>query len=146
ADDRSRGLGYLAFDHDCTTGSWSATVISKNEKLDSGYELALDGADRPHVAYTLDYNVALATGDGGTFTTKLAAASTALPADQIFLNYNCTVGGWLFHDPSIAITADGHTRLGFQARDASVAGSTTDHTHGSCVAGTDMTWSRFASL
>lgn len=141
-DDNLRALAYLACDRDCLGNSWTASVVSKTDKLGSGYAIALDGKGLAQIAYTLDYNIALASIDAtGKLGMVMAAAATQLPADQIFLNYNCTVGGWLFSDPSVAMV-NGKARIGFQARDISVAGATTDHTHGACVAGTDMTWSR----
>ena len=155
SDAGARGLAYFECDGECTGDHWSAALVSSNQKLGSGASLALDAHDRPRIAYTLDYDIALASCDGNctnatagatSWTPSKVEGSAELPADQIFLNYNCTVGAWLFHDPSLALGADGRAHVGYQAMDASAAGSTNDPSQPSCVAGTDMTWTRLALL
>jgi hypothetical protein len=70
-----------------------------------------------------------------------------IPADSIFLEWNCTIGAWFLHSPSIALTPQGKPRIGYQIRDVSGAGaSNPDPTKPGCTAGTDMTLSRLAAL
>ena len=66
--------------------------------------------------------------------------------DRIFLEWNCTIGAWFLHSPSIALTSDGKPRVGYQSRDVSGGVSRPDPTKPRCVAGTDMTFSRLGLL
>ena len=56
------------------------------------------------------------------------------------------MAAWFLHDPSIALTPEGAPRVGYQSRDISGGLGQADPTRPSCVAGTDMTWSRLAVL
>jgi hypothetical protein len=103
--------------------------------------------------YTLNYNIGLAYCDtepcgGPTSNWDLTKVelSTEVPADEIFLWENCTIGAWFFHSPSIALTKDGKPRVGYQARDISGGVTQPDPTKPRCTAGTDMTWSRLSLM
>ena len=95
---------------------------------------------------------ALARCDAADCTTEDAAWSldtvehaTDIPTDNIFLFPNCTVGGWLLHDPSLALRPDGSPVIAYSARDISAGGvTTTDPNEPACVAGTDMILGRIA--
>lgn len=148
-----KSVVYMTCDSDCSADHWKAIMISDHEKLGSGLDLALDGNDKPRLAYTLDYNIFLFSCDAdecvdGEPKWDLAKveASSELKPDAIFLQTNCTIGAWFFHDPSIAITPSGQPRVGYQARDISGGTSKPEPNKPSCVAGTDMTWSRLALM
>ena len=144
---------YFACDADCGNDHWKATAVSEHDKISAGLDLALDANDRPRLAYSIDYNIGLLFCDEADCSTATAKwdltkveLGSELPADQIFLETNCTVGAWFFHNPSIALTADGHPRIGYQARDISGGVQHPEPTKADCVAGTDLTWSRVAIL
>jgi len=147
-------LIYFACDTNCKDGnSWSGIILSNHSELSEGFDLALDANDKPRIAYTLDYNIGLLHCDSADCTTEDAAwdlevveAGSDMPADDIFLYPNCTVGAWFLHSPSIALTPSGRPRVGYQARDISGGWTTTDPTKPPCTAGTDMTLSRLAIL
>ena len=146
-------LVYMACDEDCSTDHWKAIGLGEHDKLDAGLDLALDANDHPRLAYTLDYNIVLfscdeascAVGDPKWDLVKVENSSE-LKADEIFLETNCTIGAWFFHNPSIALTPSGQPRVGYQARDISGGVSKPEPNKPGCTAGTDMTWSRLALM
>lgn len=152
-DSGSRRIIFGQCDSDCVHDNWQFTALNNDSKIDAGLDLALDANDKPRLVFTQDYNIGMYHCDdaqcGGMNSnwgmTKVELGSD-LPADQIFLNTNCTVGAWFFHTPSIAITSDGKARVGYQARDLSGGFGHPDTPNSDCVAGTDMTWSRIALL
>lgn len=155
AQNAKRALVYFECEGDCRAAGakWEGTVVSDHEKLGVGADLVLDGQDRPRYVYTLDYNIILGRCDGpgcagpeAPWSLTKVEMGADMPPDQIFLYPNCTVGAWFLHSPSIALTADGQVRVGYQARDVSGGLSRPDKTKPACVAGTDMTWSRLALL
>jgi hypothetical protein len=138
---------------DCAgANAWTAMVLSASDDLQNGFDLALDAADHPRVAINLGYNIGLARCDGADCTAERATWDLAtvehasdIPPDHIFLWPNCTVGGWLLHDPSLALHADGSAVIAYSARDISAGGvHTTDPDQPACVAGTDMILGRIA--
>jgi hypothetical protein len=137
---------------DCTTdGAWTASVLSDSDDLQQGFDLALAG-DHPRIAINLGYNIGLArcddadcTAEGAAWNLDTVEHATDIPTDNIFLFPNCTVGGWLLHDPSLALHADGSPVIAYSARDISAGGvTTTDPGEPACVAGTDMILGRIA--
>ena len=152
-DDFKRNVTYFECDADCIEDRWRATRLVETQKLGAGIDLALDGAEHPRFVHTVDYSIGLGRCDSAQcgnddskwVITKVENGSDMKP-DEIFLYDNCTVGAWFLHSPSLAITPDGRPRVGYQARDISGGTKVVDKTKGSCVAGTDMTWSRLALL
>ncbi len=153
-DTLKRNITYFACDDDCTASGWQGSVLSDNEKVGAGLDLALDANDRPRFVHTLDYNIALAFCDEDNCAaenakwdlTKVEYGAEMKP-DEIFLWENCTVGAWFLHSPSLALTKEGRPRVGYQARDISGGLSNpSPSTKPDCVAGTDMTWSRLAVM
>jgi len=155
-DGDDRKLAYFACDADnCGADQvWTGSYIGSGASLDEGYALALDAADHPRVAVTLDYNIGLAACDDADCTAADASWGLTpvegggdIPTDEIFLYPNCSVGAWLLHSPSLALLPDGHARLTYNARDVSGAGVyATDPSGPACTAGTDMVLARTASL
>lgn len=145
---------YFECNDNCTSGdTWTAIVVSDHEKLDSGFDLALDQNDHPRIAFTLNYNIGVTycdqpscTAEGTKWDLTVVEKGSDMPPDTIFLEPNCTVGAWFLHDPSIALTPAGQPRVGYQARDISGGWSNPDPTKPKCTAGTDMTWARMALL
>lgn len=145
---------YLECNENCAEdATWSGIILTDHDKIGDGFDLALDANDHPRIVYTLDYNVGLAHCDGSSCTDENAQwgltvveKAEDMPADDIFLYPNCTVGAWLLHTPSIALTPSGLPRVGYQARDISGGWTTTDPTKPACTAGTDMTLSRLAIM
>jgi hypothetical protein len=138
---------------DCTAdGAWTASVLSDSNDLQQGFDLALDGADHPRITINLGYNIGLAhcddadcSAEGAKWDLDTVEHATDIPTDNIFLYPNCTVGGWLLHDPSLALHADGSPVIAYSARDISAGGvTTTDPNEPACVAGTDMILGRIA--
>ncbi len=151
-DDR-KAVTYYACDSDCVGEGWEGVILSDHADVGPGLDLALDANDRPRFVYTLDYDVFLArcdearceTADAKWDLTKVEAGSD-MPPDEIFLYENCHVGAWFLHSPSLALTADGKPRVGYQARDISGGWKNPDPTKPRCEAGTDMTWTRMAVM
>jgi len=144
---------YFQCDQDCTNDHWQGAVVSNHDKIDAGLDLALDAQDHPRLVYTLNYNIGLAYCDsepcgGPTSNWDLTKVELGgdIPPDEIFLWQNCTVGAWFLHSPSLALTADGKPRVGYQARDVSGGVNVPDPSNPACRAGTDMTWSRLSVL
>jgi hypothetical protein len=138
---------------DCTAdNAWTASVLSDSDDLQEGFDLALDAGGNPRIAINLGYNIGLArcndadcTAEGATWDLDTVEHATDIPTDNIFLFPNCTVGGWLLHDPSLALHADGSPVIAYSARDISAGGvQTTDPGEPACVAGTDMLLGRIA--
>lgn len=152
-EEGNRNIVYFECDENCTGSGWVGAIITNNDRLDAGLDLALDRQDRPRFAFTLDYNIGLYYCDEADCTsedakwdlTKVEFGSD-IPTDEIFLWDNCTVAAWFLHSPSIAIDANGQPRIGYQARDISGGVTQPDPTRPRCVAGTDMTWSRLAVM
>lgn len=147
-------LVYFDCDADCReANSWSGMVLSDHEELGEGIDLALDENDKPRVVYTLDDNIGLlhcdtesCTSIDATWDLAVVEKGSDMPSDDIFLYPNCTVGAWLLHSPSIALTPSGRPRVGYQARDISGGWTTTDPSKPPCTAGTDMSLSRLAIM
>ncbi|HEY6876430.1 MAG TPA: hypothetical protein VI299_00345 [Polyangiales bacterium] len=145
-------VSYFTCDADCTKGSsWVYAWSFKGDNVDSGIDIALDAQDHPRIVHTVNYNIAISYCDDADCSTttskwdsKLVESGGEIPPDNIFLEWNCTIGAWFLHDPSIAIGSDGKPVIGYQARDISGGFSVPDPTKPRCVAGTDMTWSRLA--
>ncbi|HET9952998.1 MAG TPA: hypothetical protein VFQ61_00770 [Polyangiaceae bacterium] len=140
-------------DEDCTADHWQGALVSEHEKIDVGFDLALDQQDRPRLVYTLNYNIGLAYCDGAhcggpeaSWDLTPVELGSEMKPDEIFLWDNCTVAAWFLHSPSVALTRDGKPRVGYQARDISGGVSNPDPTKPRCVAGTDMTWTRMAVM
>ena len=152
-DDGKKAVIYQGCDTDCSADHWKGTMLTDSDKISAGVDLALDANDFPRIVFALNYNIGLSScqdahcENGETKWEVLKVESgDELPADQIFLETNCTVGAWFFHSPSIALTADGHPRVGYQARDISGGVTKPEPNKPGCTAGTDMTWSRVAFL
>lgn len=152
-DGKPKNIIYFQCDQDCTNDHWQGSVVSDHDKIDAGLDLALDANDHPRLVYTLNYNIGLAYCDsepcgGPTSNWDLTKVELGgdIPADEIFLWENCTVGAWFLHSPSLALTKDGKPRIGYQARDISGGVSLPDPTKPACRAGTDMTWSRLSVM
>jgi hypothetical protein len=150
-----RRMVYFACDAaDCAVdGAFAGSILTDSEELGAGVDLALDADDRPRVAYTFDYNIALAFCDDADCTVPDAGwdlapveISSEMEPDDIFLEWNCDVAAWFLHSPSVAIGPGGLPRVGYQARDISGGWSNPDDDHADCEAGTDMTWSRLAMM
>jgi hypothetical protein len=147
-------LIYFACSGDCKTlDGWKGTELTSHDAIGSGLDLALDANDHPRLAYTFNYNILYRFCDEADCATHeakwddgLVEASSNIPADNIFLWDNCTVGAWFLHDPSIALTSQGALRVGYQARDLSGGFTRPDPTKPGCVAGLDMTFARMAIM
>lgn len=155
-DGDDRKLAYFACDQaDCGADhAWTGSYVASGATLDEGFALALDGSDHPRLAVTLDYDIGLGSCDDADCTAESATwkltpveGGAQIPTDEIFLYPNCSVGAWLLHSPSIAMTPDGHARVTYSARDVSGMGVyTTDPDEPACTAGTDMLLARTAQL
>lgn len=147
-------LGYFECDaDDCTGDSWKLGFSWIADPLHEGLDLALDQNDRPRFAHTINYNIVMTycddadcTKQGAGWDSVFIESGDDLPADDIFLEWNCTIGAWFLHSPSLALTPDGKPRVAYQARDISGGVSNPDPLKPGCVAGTDMTWTRMAVL
>lgn len=138
---------------DCTGDAWKNGFSWTADQFDDGVDLALDESDHPRFVHTINYDIALTYCDAADCTVKDAGwdsavveRGSAIPADTIFLEWNCSIGAWFLHTPSIAIAPNGKPRVGYQARDISGGTSRPDPLKPACVAGTDMTWSRLAMM
>jgi len=152
-DGKPKNIIYFECDQDCAHDNWQAAVVSNHDQINAGLDLALDANDHPRLVYTLNYNIGLAFCDsepcGGAnaaWDLTKVELSGEIPADDIFLWENCTVGAWFLHSPSLALTKDGKPRVGYQARDISGGLGRPDPTKPACRAGTDMTWSRLSLM
>lgn len=158
-DGENRYLGYYECDANCTAGpdGWTLTALLYGEgasDLGDGIDLALDAQGRPRLAYTVQGNILVAhcdvdcAGRDGTADWDLAVGelSDAIPADQVILEYNCTVAAWFLRQPSLAIDAAGLPVLAYRAEDISGGVSRPDPLRPACVAGVDMSLTRFNRL
>jgi len=150
---KPKNIIYFQCDQDCSNDHWQGAVVSNHDQIDAGLDLALDANDHPRLVYTLNYNIGLAYcdtepcgGPTGNWDLTKVELGGEIPADEIFLWENCTVGAWFLHSPSLALTSEGKPRVGYQARDISGGVSLPDPTKPACRAGTDMTWSRLSLL
>ena len=141
-----RQITYVECDANCAGNDWKPTIITDDDRIQAGLDLALDGSDRPRVVYNLDFNIGIASFDGTKWDSAKVEAGGDMPTDQIFLWENCYVGAWFLHDPSIAIGPGGEVRVGYQARDMSGGFANPDKDKPRCDAGTDMTLTRLAML
>lgn len=150
-----RNLSYMSCDGACTAfEDWGGVILSEGDDIGEGLDIAVDANDHPRFVYTFDYDIGLAhcdtepcdTADSPWELQKVEAGGD-MAADDIFLWENCDVAAWFLHGPSIAIGPDGASVVGYQARDISGGWDNPDpdDLH-DCVAGTDMTWSRFARM
>jgi hypothetical protein len=149
----TRNIVYFACDEGCAGDAWMGSVLSQDDAIGAGLDLALDANDRPRFVYTFHYNIGLASCDeancasaDATWDLAKVELGSDIPPDEIFLWENCNVGAWFLHSPSIALMSNGAPRVGYQARDISGGWSNPDPTKPACEAGTDMTWSRLALL
>jgi hypothetical protein len=138
---------------DCTGDVWKNGFSWTADQFDDGVDLALDADDHPRFVHTINYDIALTycdaadcTAMGAGWDSAVVERGSAIPPDEIFLEWNCTIGAWFLHTPSIAIAPDGKPRVGYQSRDVSGGTSRPDPNKPACVAGTDMTWSRLAIM
>lgn len=144
---------YFECDADCQQDNWRGIGIFESDSLNAGVDLALDENEQPRVAHTLNYDIVLTfcesaacTATDSPWDSSIVERGSDIPPDNIFLEWNCSIGAWFLHSPSIAISAEGRPRVGYQARDVSGGFSQPDPTKPRCVAGTDMTWSRLALM
>jgi hypothetical protein len=145
---------YFECDEQCTEeSSWQASVITENQELGSGVELALDSKGTPRFSFTLNDNIGLyrcvspsCVGDQADWQLTKVEFASDLPRDSIILWPNCTVDAWVLHEPSVAITADGSAHVAYVATDLSGGVSTVDPTKPPCVAGKDMVLTRMTIL
>ena len=152
--DGERGIYYFECRGDCLTGeAWHGSIISNHPKLGPGIDLALDRADHPRFAFTLDYNIGVygcdvadCIDEDAKWELTKVEFSSDLPKDDIILWPNCTIAAWFLHNPSLALGPSGEPRVGYQASDVSGGFSQPDPTKPSCTAGKDMTLSRLAVL
>lgn len=138
---------------DCSEDHWKGQLLSDNAHIGAGIDLAVDQNDRPRLAYTLGWNIAVVscsgsdcTGGGDNWTLTPVEKGSDMPPDQIFLYSNCNVSAWFLMSPSLALTPSDELRVGYQARDASGGFGHPDSKNTDCVAGTDMAWDRIAYL
>jgi len=159
-DGDQRYLGYYECDADCTDqsgASWALMALIYGEgadELGDGLDLALDAQDRPRLAYTVQGNVLVAycdvdcAGREGRDDWNLVEGelSGEIPADTVILEHNCTVGAWFLRQPALAIGADGLPVLAYRAEDISGGVALPDPLRPACVAGVDMSLTRFTRL
>jgi hypothetical protein len=150
--DGVKTVSYFSCEQDCIKGdSWIYAWSFSGENVHGGVDLTLDAQGHPRLVHTVDYNIAISycdDADCSTTTSKWTSTFVEqggeIPADDIFLEWNCNIGSWFLHNPSIGIGTDGKPVIGYQARDISGGWSNPDPTKPDCVAGTDMTWTRLA--
>lgn len=147
-------IAYFACDTSCQSDAgWTGGGIFEADAIHAGIDLALDADDRPRIAHTMNYDIVLTycdeatcTGENSSWESTYVEKGAEIPADDIFLEWNCTIGSWFLHSPSIALASDGKPRVGYQSRDVSGGFSQADINKPRCVAGTDMTWSRLGLM
>jgi hypothetical protein len=146
-------VAYFECDQDCDGDNWKNGFSWIADPLHDGIDLALDKDDHPRFAHTINYNIVVTycndadcTREGAGWDSIFVEQGEDIPADQIFLEWNCTFGAWFLHTPSIAITSSGALRVGYQIRDVSGGFGKPDPTKPGCTAGTDMSLSRMAVL
>lgn len=149
-----RAVVYFECDERCTAGdNWQTGFSLTTNTLADGVDLALDSHDRPRFVISLNYDIALLSCDEAdclatdNWQHGFVERASDIPPDAIFLEYNCNVGGWFLHSPSLAISAADQLRVGYEIRDESAGGpAAADPSMPGCVAGTDMSLSRLAAL
>ena len=150
-----RSIGYAECDADCAkSDTWRGINLwGVDSPIGAGIDLALTSNNVPVFAHTINYNIVLTycqeepcTANGAKWESTNVERSADIPADTIFLEWNCTVGAWFLHNPSLALTSDDKPRVGYQSRDISGGVSRPDPLKPRCTAGTDMTFSRLALL
>ncbi|MDB4991007.1 MAG: hypothetical protein JWN04_6185 [Myxococcaceae bacterium] len=147
-------VSYFECEANCEGDNWKTGFTWQADQFDDGIDLALDASDHPRFVNTINYNIILTYCDAADCTaadakwdSSFVEKGSDIPTDSIFLEWNCNVGAWFLHSPSLALTPRGEPRVGYQIRDVSGGGAVTpDPTKPSCVAGTDMTLSRLAAL
>ncbi len=150
-----RNLVYMYCDQDCTSDNWNGEVLigaDVGDDLGAGLDLALDQEDRPRFVYTARSNILMAFCDtgcetpGGPWDLAKVEFGGDMEAAQVIPYPNCTVAAWFLRHPSIAIGSDGLPHVAYRAEDISGGWDNPDPTRPDCVAGADMTFSRFARL
>ncbi|MDB4973876.1 MAG: hypothetical protein JWN48_2217 [Myxococcaceae bacterium] len=146
-------VAYFECDEQCEGDHWKTGFSWTADQFDDGIDLALDKNDHPRFAHTINYNIVLTycdeadcTVQGAKWDSMFVEKGDDIPADQIFLEWNCTVGAWFLHTPSLALTPSGQPRVGYQIRDVSGGVTKPDPTKPGCTAGTDMTLTRLSAL
>lgn len=158
-DGGERYLGYYECEADCAASGdgWAVIALIHGEgtrELGDGLDLVLDAQGRPRLAYTAQGNILVAhcdvdcAGRSGNDDWDLAVGELSgdIPADAIFLEHNCTVGAWFLRQPALALGADGLPVLAYRAEDISGGVTRPDLTRPGCVAGVDMSLTRFTRL
>lgn len=160
ADGEENFLGYYECLADCTEpdgSTWEGLILlhsSDGSDLGDGLALVLDQRDRPRLAYTSSSSILVAYCDGdcvgrsGPDDWALVEGELAsdIPADDIFLYYNCNVGFWFLRQPALALQQDGLPVVAYRAEDKSGGWTSPDPTKPSCPAGVDMTMTRLSVL
>jgi hypothetical protein len=140
---------------DCLTeGGWAPYMqLTDRNGFGAGLDLSLDSADHPRVAFTsgssivvASCNAARCTADDAEWTFSPVEKASSMKPDEIITWPNCTVSAWMLNGPSLALTSNGALFVGYQARDVSGGFSNPDPTRPACTAGTDMAFTRLASL
>jgi hypothetical protein len=150
----ARSMTFFACEGNCADGNnWAGTGLITDERLGAGLDLALDHDDRPRVVYTAASNIFLAwckstdcASMDSPWDLKKVEFGSDMPPDKIFPYPNCTVAAWFLRHPSVAIAEDNSPRVVYRAEDISGGVGNPDPTDPDCVAGADMTWSRFARI
>jgi hypothetical protein len=149
----ARALTYFECDQDCTNDNWRLATLSTKWELGSGVDIAVDANDHTRLVYTLDYNIGLyhcddadCTAESSNWALEKVEFASELAPDATILWPNCSYGVWQLHDPSIALTARGAARVGYEASDLSGGWKTQDPSMTPCSAGKDMTLARMALL
>jgi hypothetical protein len=151
--DGAKAVVYFECDGQCEGDHWTTGFSLTTNALADGVDLALDERDRPRFVISLDYDIVLVSCDAAdcsatdSWQHSYVERGSDIPPDAVFLEYNCNVGGWFMHSPSLAWHTGGEPRVGYQIRDLSGGGpSQDDPSKPGCIAGTDMTLSRLAAL
>jgi len=152
-EDGSKQLVYAECDQDCTQdASWRGSVLIQSSELGAGVDVALDQGDRVRIAYTASGSILMPFCDADCGAAEApwqlgkVELGNELPPDDIFLYPNCNVAAWFLRHPSLAFGPDGLPRVGYRAEDISGGWSNPDPNQPDCVAGADMTLSRYAAL
>jgi len=160
ADGEENFLGFFECLANCTEpdgSTWDGLILlhsSDGSELGDGLALVLDQQDRPRLAYTSSSSILVAYCDGdcvgrsGPDDWALTQGELAsdIPADDIFLYHNCTVGLWFLRQPALALQPDGLPVVAYRAEDISAGWTSPDPTKPGCAAGVDMTMTRLAVL
>jgi hypothetical protein len=152
------GEGHASY-HECDSNclaaeGWAPYMqLTDPNGFGAGLDLSLDSADHPRVVFTSGYSIALAscnaahcTDQDAEWTFATVEKASSMKPDEIITWPNCTVSGWMLNGPSLALASNGALLVGYQARDVSGGFSNPDPTRPACTAGTDMAFTRLASL